>query len=352
MTPTVSTYSLMISSQRIMEGLQKDLADRQKELSTGRKADLSLDLGSQIRESMNKHILSRKLQNSISGNLIISTRIEASQTVLSEISSHAEEFKSSLIQAQNDMRGQNILGTQAKYFLKLFISSLNATNDNMYLFSGTKTNIQPINSYFSEPTSKAKSIIDSAYSSNPPGGFGFTQTSSLVSNITPNQLSDFINGSLSNCFSDSEWSLNWSNASDRPLKNLISPDNIIETSITNNDPALRKIAMAYVMMSDLGAEAMNPQTYQSLVRHATSVLDEGLKLLGMSRARVGVMQQAIQRVNQMMQNQNDHLNIQIARFEGIDQAEVAANINNLLSRIESSYTLTAKLSKLSLTKYL
>ena len=118
-----STYSILINSQRIMESLQKDLGDRQKELSTGRKSDIVIDLGSQMRKSANSHSLYSTLDTYLSNNLISSARLETTQTVLSDIASNAEKFKSSLLMAQNDSSGQKIITEQANNTLNLLISS-------------------------------------------------------------------------------------------------------------------------------------------------------------------------------------------------------------------------------------
>lgn len=352
MAAVSSTYSLLISSQRIMESLQKDLGDRQKELSTGRKSDLDINLGSQLRQSVNKQSLSVTLDAYLSNNLISAARLDTTQTVLSDIASNAEKFKSSIILSQSDQNGRKIITDQARNFLNLLITSLNASNGNTYVFSGIKSNVQSMNQYFADPQSPAKTAIDATYLSNPPDGFGFTQSSTLVSSITPDQMDNFINGRMSNLFSATEWTLNWSNADNRPLKNKISPNLQIDTSITANDPALRKFAMAYVMMADLGAEGMNDKTYQILTRNVTIALDEGLRLLNASRARAGVMQQEIDGANKKMLIQKDILSIQIDKLENADQTILAASINSLLNRIEASYALTAKLSRLSLTNYL
>lgn len=352
MTIIPSNYAQTYSSQRVMEELQNELRYRQSEISTGRKSDLTLSLGYQIRQNINIHSISYTLDTYLSNNRIINARLESTQLALTNISKNADEFKSSLIQVQNDSSDRNIIRSQASNFLNLFISSLNTSSNSGYIFGGEKINLTPVNIYSSNPPSSAYLAINEAFSSEPPSGFGFSQTSSLVSTITSDQLESFINGSLTNLFSEIEWSKNWSEAGNTPIKDKISPVQKITTSITSHDPALRKIAMAYVMMSDLGSDKMNTATYQVLTRRATAILDEGIKLLNSSRAQVGVMQQSIQGANDLMLIQSNIMEIQLSKLESADQSNVAARINNLLSRIEASYALTARISRLSLTNYL
>lgn len=271
-----STNSLLISSQSVIRTLQKDLGDRQRELSTGRKSELVIDLGSHLRQCFNKHSLSSTLDTYLSNNQFTLARVETTQTILSDIASNAEKFKSSLILSRHDPDSQKILSTQARYFLNSLLSSLNTSIGNTYIFAGNNSNVQPVDPYFSNSLSPAKSAINAAFLANPPLGFGFMQASPQVSSITPEQINDFINGPFYNLFSDDEWMAKWSKASNDPLNNKISPNINIETSITANDSALRKFAMAYVMMSDLGSEGLNDKTHEILTSNAIQILDEAI----------------------------------------------------------------------------
>ena len=57
------------------------------------------------------------------------------------------------------------------------------------------------------------------------------------------------------------WSANWSSATDEVTSSRISTTDVIDTSVSANEDSLRKLAMAYTMVSELG-----------LVRHDTGGL--------------------------------------------------------------------------------
>lgn len=352
MTSVSSSYSFSHNLRRIIQTLQNELVARQVEIGTGRKSDLAEALGSQIRRSISLHSLSGNLKSYIDNNEIVQARLDITKSSLSNIAVNAEDFKSSLISAQNDASGQNLVSAQACNFLNLLISTMNSSFNNTYIFAGEKTIIKPVNDYFGAPVTAGKSAVDDAFLTNPPLGFGFSQESAQVSSITPDQLDNFINGPLSSLFSAEEWSRTWSNAASTPLKNKISPIQTLETSVTSNDPALRKICTAYVMISDLGADKMNRGTYQTLLRRATGILDEGIRLINSTRTRVGAMQQTIEKANQSLQKQSFVLDIQIAALEGVNQTDTSARTSSLLNQLEACYTLTSRISRLSLVNYL
>ncbi len=352
MTNIASTYSQRFDILRIIEAQKNQLNIRQSEIASGRKSDLALSLGAGMRRSLNAHSLLNSCNKYREYNNIVKSRLQITQTCLSNIYENADDYRSSLMMAANDARDQKIIVAMAKQKLDLFTSSLNSSFDNKYIFGGERTDIPPLNEFLSEQASPIKLAINDAFSRNPPIGFGFSQTSSLVPTISPEQLENFINGSLSQLFTANEWSKSWSSASNQPLKNMISPGHLIDTSTTTNEPAMRKIAMAYVIGCNLGAENMNATTYQTLSRKATEILDEGLKLLNSTRSRIGVMQQTIDETNISLQKQSNILEININEIEGVDQTEMATITADLLSRIEATMTLASRISNLSLARFL
>lgn len=352
MNSSPSSFTMAYGPRRILSELQAELVRRQNELSSGRKADIGLSLGAQTRQTISLSANFELLQAHMASNELISSRVDATQTSLTSLIDNAQALQKTLIKSQTEGGGQAIIADQARTSLSLLISTLNSVSNNGYMFGGQKTDTTPLNNYYSTPPSAAKTAIDTAFSAAPPNGFGFSQSSPLASGITSQQMEDFINGSLTNAFSDNEWFANWSNADSQAVKNRVAPDKTIETSTTANDPALRKIAMAYVMMTGLGNDRLNSDTFKTLVARAAETLTAGITELNGTRARVGVMQENIKMANESMQIQANIIEIQIGRMEGVDQTEVAAKINGLMTQIETSYTLTAKISQLSLVKYL
>lgn len=352
MSYTLSTFSMSYGPRQILSNLQAELVKRQTELSSGRKADIGLALGAQTRQSISLGVNYDLLQAHLASNQLIVAGVDAAQSSLSSLIDNASALQKTLINSQTDGGGRSIIAEQARTSLALFTSTLNGVSNNGYIFGGVKTDTAPLNNYFSKSPSDAKNAVDAAFSSAPPEGFGFSQSSPLVSTISSQQINDFVDGPLANVFSDTEWGANWSNASSQPVKNRIAPGNTIETSTTANDPALRKIAMAYVMMTDLGNDRLSSEAFRTLASRAAEILTAGITELNSTRARVGVMQQNIKMANESMQIQSNVFEVQIGRMEGVDQTEVAAKITALMTQIETSYTLTAKISQLSLVKYL
>ena len=73
-----------------------------------------------------------------------------------------------------------------------------------------------------------------------------------MSTITAAQMQTFLDTTFDAEFASPAWNANWSTASDQTMRSRISTTEIVDTSVSANEPAFRKLAMAYTMLSDLG----------------------------------------------------------------------------------------------------
>ena len=69
-------------------------------------------------------------------------------------------------------------------------------------------------------------------------------------------------------FADPAWGTNWSTASDQVMRSRISTTQTIDTSVSANEPASGSSPMAYTMMSDLGNANLNQAAFQAVVDKA------------------------------------------------------------------------------------
>lgn len=343
-----STFTISTALRRTLAELQTDLARNQKELSTGRHADLGLSLGLRAGRSYSLADAYDTTQTILSTNNFVSSRLDTTQAALSSLLSNAQGMRATLLTARTDGGERGAIETQARAGLSNFISTLNGSDGGSYLFAGVNSDVPPINDYFADPPAPAKTALDAAFRAT----FGFPQTSPDVSNITSAQMKAFVSGPMAALFDSAGWKNDWSNAADRPLRSQISLSMSIDSSVTANDPALQKLAMAYAMMSDLGGSGMNASTYQTLIEETTKIIDESIGLVTKMQARVGVMQRNISIANGTMTVQSNAIETQLNNLETVDPAEAAARVNSLMTQIETAYSLTAKITQLSLAKYL
>jgi flagellar hook-associated protein 3 FlgL len=149
-------------------------------------------------------------------------------------------------------------------------------------------------------------------------------------------------------FSDPAWKSTWSSASDQNVRSRISTSELIDTSVNVNDQAIRKLVSAYTMVSDLGTANLSQAAFQKVVDKATHLTAEALQGLTTVQANLGDAQQRVSDANSRMSIQSDIIKTHIGALEGVDPYEASSR----LTQIETAYSVTARIQKLTLLNYL
>jgi flagellar hook-associated protein 3 FlgL len=344
----VSTNSMTTALRQSMLDLQTRLSLAQTELSSGRVADIGLTLGLYVNQDYAFGVRNADLESISQTNATVKARLDTTDSVLSNLAERAQAFLSTLVLAQNDGINAAALGTEASTNLATLISNLNTTVAGDYIFGGVNTAVAPMVDYFASPPSANKAAVDLAFLTE----FGGSQSNAaVVSAITPAQMDTFLSGSFASLFS-AGWNTDWSNASSQTAQVRISLSQTIAASVTANDPSVQKLVEAYTMVADLGLDNMNDSTATVVLQAATQLVSDAIADLTNLRASVGAMQKNVTAANETIAAQQQAMELQIGALENVDEYEVSVRINNLMTHIETSYSLTARIQRLSLSRYL
>jgi flagellar hook-associated protein 3 FlgL len=327
-------------------GNQSALSNASKEATTGRFADVGLELGTSTGRDLGLRANMNFADQIVDTNGLVSGRLDVTQDRLGQLGSTAEEFLKNLIAARDANNGAAMILPSAAANQQDLISALNVSYNGSYLFGGINTQTAPIANYAAGSTSKAAN--DAAFVA----AFGFSQTSPSVSTITPAQMQTFLNGSFDAQYTSPNWNTNWSSASNQVLSSRISTTEIANTSVSANDPSFRNLAEAYTMISDLGTTNLSQATFQVVVDKAISLVSSGTSNLAILGGSVGSIQQRVTSATNKLTMQRDILDQQIVNMEKVDPTVASVRVNTLQNQIETALALTARLQKISLINYL
>lgn len=346
--PFSSSASLSDETRVSIMRLQKRLIEAQKEMSSGRYADVGLTLGA----STGKVITFRQeltvTQSIIDSNKAASTRLSGSQIALQNISDLAQDFLGSLVNTKTSTGVADTTAQKAQAALKSFLDAGNATIDGQYLFSGINSDVRPLDGFYSSTPSSSKAAYDAAFLAK----FGITQSDPAVANISATDMQSFLSTEVTAQFADPAWTTNWSSASDKNIKNRVSRTEMAETSVNANDPAFRKIAAAMTMVANSGFDKLGDSARQAIIDKAIAQLGEGITGIAKLQSTLGISEERIQKSNDVLSLQKDLMTTSIDNLEGVDPTEVSTRLANLMTQIETAYSLTARLNNLSLMNYL
>lgn len=347
-TSYISTSSLSAATRLSLSKTQAKLAEAQKEVTTGRLADVGASLGYKTGQTLSLRQEHARLTTIIDTNSVVSTRLTATQAALKSLSDDSKLFVGQLIGARNTDSGPVVVQAQAKAALVSFTNTINTALDGAHLFAGINADVKPLTDYYATPTSANRQAVADAFLAT----FGTTADDPANANISAADMQAFLDGPFSDLFEDPAWTTNWSAASDQNVKSRISSSELVETSTNSNDVAIRKIAKAYAMIADLGIQNLNEAAYQAVVDTATRTAGEAVQDMANEQSRLGIAQERVKNANERMSIQIDIMTNHISLLEGVDPYEASTRVSALMTQVETAYAMTARIQNLSLLKYL
>jgi flagellar hook-associated protein 3 FlgL len=237
---------------------------------------------------------------------------------------------------------------QATSNLKAFINTMNGAFNGANLFAGVNTDVKPLTEYYATPVSASRQAVANAFLAD----FGITQSDPAVANITGPAMQTFLDTTFADLFADPAWTTDWSSASNQNVRNRISTNDLVETSVNANDVAFRDLAKVYTMVADLGTQNLGQEAFEAVINQAILDVSEAIQAVTELQARMGIAQERVADSNERMAIQVDILSTQVNAIEGVDPNEAATRVNQLLTQIEISYALTARIMGLSIIHYL
>lgn len=342
-----------VSSSAISEAMryslmktQAALVKAQKEQSTGFFADKGLSLGARSSQSITFNRELERINGIVDSNTVASARLSSTQQALGQISNAAQTFLSVLTTAVAGDALPHVTGNGAKDMLASLSSLLNTSLNGEYLFAGINTDVKPIND-FRDPASPGKVGFEDAYQQY------LMDTGADPANPFPNvsDMDTFITTYVEPQFLGADWQ-NWSNASDQRIVNRIALNETTETSVSANNDGVRKLAMAAMMINELMSGDLSKDVRQSVVERALSLVGQSIGDIDNLRSQTGIAEKRVSDASDRLNLQSTLLEKHILTTEGVDPYEAATRVSDLLSHIETAYSITARIQQLSLLKFL
>jgi flagellar hook-associated protein 3 FlgL len=345
----ISSSTVSSILQNTVARLQQQLTTASSESSTGTLADIGLTLGADSGADIALHQQMADL-NAIQGsNAVVTAQLSTASDALTSLQTSTSSVLSQFIEGQSVAPGSTgavAIQQTAAGALENFAVTMNASESGVYVFGGINTGTAPIAAY--APTSAAQTAVDNAFQST----FGFSTTSASVSSITGAQMTSFLNGPFAALFSGSNWTSTWSSASDTAVSNRIGANETVTTSITANQPAFQTLAQGLTMVSAFAGINLSADAYSSLMTTAQSAMNTANNGLIAATAAVGTMQNQVTQANSALGLQQNVLTTRIDADEAVNSYDVASQVSNLTTQLQTAYSLTAQIHKLSLVNFL
>jgi flagellar hook-associated protein 3 FlgL len=352
-TASVSNLSTQTSMRLTIRQAQNELLKSQQEVSTGFYADIGAELGSKTSTVVDLNRESLRLNSMISNNSIATQRLSASQEALKQIATAAEDMNNALITISGSSNSDTINTTvlTVTNSLSTMTSMANQSANGEFLFAGINTDVQPIEEY--TETSAAKTAFDTAFTAY----FGFAPTdtagtATIAASGAAPSMEDFITSTLEPMFTGTDWSTNWSSATDQAMTSRISQSETVQTSSSANEDGFRYFALAAVVTKELMTIGAPANAVTAAINKAIDYTGRAITGINSTRSELGLSQNRVEKADASLKVQVDIIETSLSSKIEVDAYEASTRVNTLLSMVEASYTLTSKIQALSLVNYL
>ncbi len=327
---------------------QTSLADTLKEFSTGRHADVGKALGGRIGGVLDMRHIVGDLSGLESTNAVVEQRMKYLQAGLVVMRNLGQDFSETTLAIHKSGADRALIVADAKARMATLTDVLRSSTNGVYAFSGLNVSAPPIDDYLSEPPSPARTAVIATFTA----AFGFPPDDPQAVDITPAQMTAYMDGPFAALFEEPQWSANFSQATDEVMRDRISHHEEIDTSVTANDPGIRKLFFALTLAIDGGAQNLRSDTLDVMASRIANVASEAGHSIVTTESRVGVAQERLAQANERIAIEKQALEGRIGELEGVDSYKVADRLSLLMTRIESSYAITARMQQLTLLNYL
>ncbi len=337
-TTGISSLSISTSMQLTVSNAQTEIAKLQKEAVTGTFADTGLELGTRTSTSLDYTRESTRLQSIMDSNALAEQRMDASQLAMQNMSTSAQSLLNSVIalSGNTDASSLSVASTTANSVLENFASYANTAVNGEYLFSGINTDAQTLNNDFiANVTTDLKNAFDTAFPD--------------PSSVTAADMKSFLDDYESNF----DWS-NWNNASDRVMSSRISTSETVSTSASATADGFKSLVLASVISSQLvnTDPRLSAAALGEVNSKTTALAGSAIAGIDTERAKIGLSQERVEKANTYMSAQKTIIDTQLTELVGVDPYEASTRLTTLLNQVETSYSITSKISGLSLVNFL
>lgn len=345
-TSFVSNLAVQNAMRLTIQQGQAELLKLQTEVTTGRHADVGLALGSSTARSVSLQRELARLDTLVDTNSVVTQRLAASQSALSAMAEAAQQVRNTLVTFKgNDAADQlAIQKTEIQSAMSAFSSAANLSFNGEFLFAGINTDVRPFDDY----NAAAKSTFDTALAA-----YMSANGIASISDFTKAEMEDFITNTLEPLYaSDAQWATDWSKASSQNMTSRISTTEVVQSSTNATTEGFRKFALASVIALELMDENVSSEVRAYIGETALGYVEQANTQITAERSTLGISEARVKKANTSLQAQIKLINTHITDLEGVDTYEASTRMNTLLTQVETSYTLTARIQRLSLIDFL
>ena len=240
------------------------------------------------------------------------------------------------------------MGQAATTGLADLTRNLNTQIGGFPIFGGQSLDAPPMKDFTSAEGAAAKAAIDAAFQAQ----FGFASNDPSAASLSAGDMQNFFDGPFSTLFQGSNWGALWSNASAAPMQGEVAPGIMAESNTTTHSQGIQDLAKGYVALAYFKNMPVTDVAYKGLVDASLISVGTARGGLTAAQANLGLAEERVSNATTRLSEMETVFSRSLSDLEATDPFDVAQRINTLLTGIEATYAMTARLQRLSLVNFL
>lgn len=331
---SIGDLSKQFTSLRSGGQIKSDLARLSNELSTGRVSDVTEHLGGDTRQlSGINHSLKMLKAYKLAADET-SMLLNHLQLSLGHIDSIRESTTSTLFTVTENSSQQQIglASEQAKSSFQDIVSTLNGQFAGKHTMGGTNIDSAPL-------------VDADAMLSDILAAIGSTTTTTDIKQIVSNWFDDPSGGFATFAYQGQTGS---------PISKSVQPNQNLEIDVNANDQSIRNILKA----TALAAVISELPVGVTLSEQGSLIQFAGTEMLGAAsdasslQSRIGYLQESVEVSRAQIAAETSTFTIAFNDLTSADPFETATQLEAVRTQLETHFTITGRLSRLSLVEYI
>lgn len=341
----VSSQSVSSALRYAIISKQGQAIDAQKEVVTGQFADAALTLGARNGKRISLQREVERINAIIETNHGVVTRLAITQTATGHVDAALQQLSETLTTAISGGVDSAVVVSAATTALADITGALNTSHDGGYVLSGVNTDVKPIANY---QTGGASAAVKTAFQT----WFGFAKTDPQAGSITGVQMDAFLTAQVEPLFLGAGWNGMMSAASSEPVQSRITLSDTAQTSVSANEAGFRKALYVSALAAEFFDSALGAGAKSAVALKAVTLSGEAKGDLAALQGRTGFVEGRVSGAQTRLELQSDQLSALATDMAAVDPYEASTRLTSILSQIETSYALTARIQNLSLLRFL
>ncbi len=349
-TSTISSLSITNAIQLVATTAQKEIVKLQNESVTGTYYDIGLQLGAKTSQSLNFSRESERLQAITKSNALAEQRMDTTQLTMKNMAASAQSVLNTFtgVTGASDGTSTAVAADKALAELENFAGMAVTSVNGEYIFSGINTDAPTLQSTFvSDVTTDFQTKLNTFLQAN---GLTDDGTTTGVPDITKMTGAD-VDNFVASYKAGFNWS-SWTDASSTVMSSRISTTETVKTSTSLNGDGFQDLVISTLIGSQLAKEGLQTDALARVKFHVVETAGAAVSGINAERSQLGLVQARVETANETLSAQKTIIDTQYKNLVSVDQYEAKTRLATLMTQLETSYTITAKIQQLSLVNFL